>query len=347
MTTTAIASTDEPIGVRGLLRAAAERWAPFIPKGVDPEAVVQSVYLESKRLPTLLECSGESIVQAVTRGLQLGLEFGITAYLVPFKDTKSNGKVCTLVVAKDGVVQLIIGTGVVRHVQARCVYKNEAYRFLTGTQTIVEHRPIFDPDARGPMIGAYAVFRMRGGDVQAFEMSLKEIDAIRRKYSKQWKDGACPDWYAEKTVIIHGAKHLPKNPKLARLEAVLTEDDMAEADLAPTARASVVHEPPAEQPAPAPPAALGAGPAQPIAVPTRTREPARQAPPVSDQAVEPYSDVRRDETAPVSPMAVEEAKRALAKHGADAGYGMPARPIEDVVSRLDELPFQDDRDLTD
>jgi hypothetical protein len=251
------------------------------------------------------------------------------------------------VVGKDGVVQLIIGTGVVRHVQARCVYKNEPYRFVTGTQTIVEHRPIFDPDARGPMIGAYAVFRMRGGDVQAFEMSLKEIDVIRRKYSKQWKDGACPDWYAEKTVIIHGAKHLPKNPKLARLEAVLTEDDTLEADLAPTARATTTVAPaPAPGTAPAP-AALGAGPMQPVPINTPASEVVRRTNAVTDQGVEPYANVRRDEKAPVSPMAVEEAKRAIEEHGADAGYGMPARPIDEIAGRLNELPFQDDRDIAD
>lgn len=343
---------EETKGIRTLLRHTADRWAPFIPRGMDVEQVVQSAFLATRQNKTLLDCDPETIVQSVTKAVRLGLDIGTTCYLVPRKD--KGVQKCTLVVGKDGVIQLIIGTGVVRHCFARCIYAKEPYRFVTGTQTIVEHRPIADPDERGPMIGAYVVFHMRGNDVQAFEMSLKEIDAIRKRFSLQWKDGPCPDWYAEKTVIIHGAQHLPKNPKLARITSRLSDDDEVSDDEPAYLEASHA---PALSSAPAP-LSLSAGPARPVAVATPEREAVRAtstAAPVeakgnavADQGTEPYADVRRDVNAPVPPHAVEEAKRFLATHDANAAYGSGQAPAVDtrtLEQRLAELPFQDDREL--
>lgn len=350
MTENTSVQTQETAGIRALLRTTEQRWAPFVPRGVSVEAVVQSAYLETKKNPALLQCQPESIVQTITRILQLGLDVGTTGFLVPFG---KQDKKCQMVIAKDGIVQLIIGTGVVRHLEARCVYAKEPYRFLTGTQTIVEHRPIFDPDERGPMIGAYAVFHMRGGDVQAFEMSAKEIDGIRQKFSQQWKAGPLQDWYAEKTVIIHGAKHLPKNPKLARIASALGLSDEGIEDEAPAsapgpvqATSRVVGE------------RFGVSSAEVSTdsavetadrgVTSRTVPPdpdiAKPAPPVATSGTEPYGEPRRKTAHPVSPAAVEEAKRTLAEHGTDgyAGTGRDDRPIEQVLA---ELPFQDDRDL--
>jgi recombination protein RecT len=286
---TSVATQDhEPKGIRALLRATTDRWAPFVPKGVDPEAVVQAAYLETKKVPALLKCTPESILQAVTRIQQLNLRIGVTAYLVPFKDTKSGQTTCTMVVGKDGVVELITASGVVRHVDARCFYENEPFKFVAGTETRIDHLPIADETERGALRGAYAVFRMRGGDVQAHVMTYAQIEAIRQKYSKQWKSGAMPEWYMEKTVIIHGAGHLPKNPKLAASLAALDGEFSV----------------------------MGATAA--VAAP---KEPVRLAPPQPLAVMDGYEERARVITAgPVRESAIDEANRVLAEHGED-GYG--------------------------
>lgn len=59
-------------------------------------------------------------------------------------------------------------------------------------------------------------------------MDIAEIDAIRTKHSKQWKDGPCPPWYAMKTVLRQAAKLIP-NPRLQAALQVMDVDERVEA----------------------------------------------------------------------------------------------------------------------
>jgi hypothetical protein len=100
-----------------------------------------------------------------------------------------------------GMAELMVASGAVRAVQARCVYENEEFQYEQGLDPILRHVPIGVPKERGALKGAYCILRIRGGDVFDF-MSIEDIDAIRNRYSKQWSEekvGACPPWYAEKT----------------------------------------------------------------------------------------------------------------------------------------------------
>ncbi|MEO7104396.1 MAG: hypothetical protein ABI119_13765 [Gemmatimonadaceae bacterium] len=61
-------------------------------------------------------------------------------------------------------------------------------------------------------------------------MPIEDIDAIRQRFSKSWKGGACPPWYAMKTVIRQGRKVLSTTPALERAFAAFREDADAEGD---------------------------------------------------------------------------------------------------------------------
>jgi phage RecT family recombinase len=199
--------------------------APFLPPGVQLERIAASLRValakdkaawdaackkdRTKSGPPPLErCAPMSVFMAIAKIAQWGLEIGETAHLVPF------GTDCTPVADYKGLAELVISSGVARAVEAHCVYEKEPFRLKRGTTTEIEHHPIGDPKTRGAMVGAYALFHLRGGIILVEYMAESEINAIRQQYSKQWKNGALPEWYARKTVVRRGVKLLPKNPRL-------------------------------------------------------------------------------------------------------------------------------------
>lgn len=212
---TAVAQTPRA----SLIEQARHRIEPFLPPGVSLDRVVQAVYLATRENPAIANCTPESIVRAVARVAQWGLEVGTTAHLVPF------GEKCTPVADYKGLVELMVMSGAIRRAEAACVYAGDHFEIEKGLTPKLEHRPETDPAKRGKVIGAYCILRLPRYE-SAFEfMPLADIDAIRLKHSKSWKNGECPPWYAMKTVIRQAAKLVPKNPRLLK---VLAEVDAGE-----------------------------------------------------------------------------------------------------------------------
>lgn len=225
--------------------------APFLPPGVQLERIAASLRVaiakdkaaweaacrkdpRNKSGPSPLErCSPMSVFMAVAKVAQWGLEIGETAHLVPF------GTECTPVADYKGLAELVISSGVARAVEAHCVYEKEPFRIKRGTTTEIEHHPVGDPKSRGAMIGAYALFHLRGGIILVEYMAESEINTIRQNHSKQWKNGPLTDWYARKTVVRRGVKLLPKNPRLLeRLASLDAESIDVPAELAALAERS-------------------------------------------------------------------------------------------------------------
>lgn len=218
--TTAVARTDEaPSPVAVLLQEHRSRLEDLLPEGMRFSRLIAIVRTEVAKNPKILECSPVSIIESIARIQQWGLEIGVDAYLVPFKG------VCTPISDYKGLAKLMVNSRAVRAVQARAVFANEKFRYNYGLQEELEHHPIHDPKERGAIIGAYCILRLPGGnDVFEF-MSLEDIEAIRQRYSKQWKDGPCPPWYAKKTVIRQVSKLVPKSPKFVSVLAVMEDED--------------------------------------------------------------------------------------------------------------------------
>jgi recombinational DNA repair protein RecT len=93
-------------------------------------------------------------------------------------------------------------SGAARHVDAKCVYENEVFRYEEGTHPFIEHHPIMDPTARGKMVGAYAWAMInQRTPIKIAVLSVAEIDEIRQKNSKSHKEGPLEPWYACKTMV--------------------------------------------------------------------------------------------------------------------------------------------------
>lgn len=236
---------------------------PLLPHGISFERVVSTIHQVVAENPDLLECTPESLIMAVGRGVKWDLDFGETVHLVPFNVNVAKRdaaprweKRAKAIRDWKGDIELVTKSGAARHVDAQCFYENEIFKYQQGTTPFIEHHPIFDVVKRGQMLGAYAWARISVHSLKIAVMSVAEIDAIRQEKSQSWKKGPLPDWYARKTMVHQVTKSLPKNPKLlAAMQAFKEEDDIPEGEF------EVVSETPvAETPAvvaPAPPDPLG------------------------------------------------------------------------------------------
>lgn len=221
-----VANTDVPLTI-ATHKATQEIIAPLLPPGVTFEQVAAQVRLALAKdtKGDLKHCTVGSVILSVAKICSWGLEVGVTAHLVPFKDQ------CTAMRDYTGDIQLAQESGMVRHVEAYVIYENEPFKIIRGTNPIIEHLPIGTPAGRGKMVGVYALIYLRGAHqhVVVEHMTTEEVDAIRQQYSKQWKGGPVPRWYMKKTVIRQGLKLLPKTPKMRAILAELEAESVLDA----------------------------------------------------------------------------------------------------------------------
>ena len=204
---------------------------PLLPEGVSYQRVIAAAILEGEKNPDILKCTPRSIMTAVAKTMQWGLEIGETAYLVPFNVNvapqgapKVYEKRLQAVAGYTGLAQLMVASRAIRHVEAHAVYEGDGFELTHGTDARLYHSPIGDRKARGRLKGAYAILHLPFGVKVWDYMPVEDIDEIRQKYSKQWKQGACPAWYAKKTIVRQVSKLVPKDPRLSKVLAVVSED---------------------------------------------------------------------------------------------------------------------------
>lgn len=225
---TAVA-TIEPKGIAATLLAPASiaRITPFLPEGVNVERVVAAAQLAVMKMPAIAECDPKSIVFAVARIAQWGLEIGETAHLVPF------GKECTPVPDYRGLVEMIVRSGAARSVESRVVRQGDEFEYEYGTAKRIRHVPLAKSTA--PITHAYAIVTLRFQDFDFTVLDVEEVETTRAK-SKQWAKGPLPAWYAKKTAVRRAVNLIPKNPKLAKLMQSVEEVEAGEFTVLPPDR---------------------------------------------------------------------------------------------------------------
>ena len=189
-----------------------DRLAAFCPPGMTPQMVLHSVMVALQQNPKLLEANPNSVAMSAVVITQWGLQIGQTAYIIPYKG------VATPVADYKGYIELMMATGLVKHVNAKEIREGDHFEYEEGDNPIIVHRPTWQ-NKHGKIIGAYCSIPTRAGGVIQEVMNLEEIEHIRAS-SHQWnpnKVAVVPYWYARKCPIRRAAKSAPKSARLQLL----------------------------------------------------------------------------------------------------------------------------------
>ncbi|WP_034912940.1 recombinase RecT [Erwinia sp. 9145] len=146
------------------------------------------------------------------------------AYLVP-----RDGMVC-LDISYMGLLHIAQSAGVIKWGQCKLVYASDTYE-TSGLDKAPFHKynPYANPEDRGAVIGGYCTVKTVDGDYLTEEMSLSEIEDIR----KVSKSGAHPKgpWVnfwsemARKTIVKRAHKYWPRADRLDNAVDMLNESE--------------------------------------------------------------------------------------------------------------------------
>ncbi|QHJ79598.1 MAG: hypothetical protein [Caudoviricetes sp.] len=143
------------------------------------------------------------------------------AYLVP-----RDGMVC-LDISYMGLMHIAMESGVILWGQAKLVHANDTYE-SNGLDKAPTHKYNAFGE-RGAIVGVYCTIKTPGGDYLTEEMSLADVEAVRKtsKAGFSEKGPWVNHWneMARKTVVKRASKYWPKANRLDQAIHVLNEEE--------------------------------------------------------------------------------------------------------------------------
>lgn len=212
----------------------------MLPKHLNAERLLKVAQIAATTTPGLANCDVPSLIGAIGQCAQMGLEPNTVlghAYLVPFKTKRKipnerGVPVDTwvdsvqVIVGYKGLIDLARRSGQIVSLTAHEVCEHDKFELSYGLDEKLNHTPRLDGD-RGPVIGFYAIAKLKDGG-HAFEfMSKFQVDQIKEKSQSKGQYGPWKDHYVEmgrKTVIRRLAKYLPLS---IEFQTAVAMDDQA------------------------------------------------------------------------------------------------------------------------
>ncbi|MGN0489367.1 MAG: recombinase RecT [Ruminococcus sp.] len=161
----------------------------------------------------LAEC-----IKAASLNLPLVKSLGY-AYVVPYKNTP------TFLIGYKGYIQLALRSGQYKCINADCVYEGEEI----SVDRLSGRLKIYGEKTSDKAVGYFAYFELVNGFEKTFYMTVEDIRAYAKKYSKAYNNGPWQtefDAMAKKTVIRQLLKYGPMSTEMQmaeELEARATE----------------------------------------------------------------------------------------------------------------------------
>lgn len=181
-------------------------------------------------------CKAESVISAALIAASMDLPINQNlgfAYLIPYKN--KDGEVCQFQIGYKGFIQLAQRSGFYKTINASEVKEGEIVKFdrLSGE---IEFKWIEDQIERekAPTVGFVAYFRLLNGFEKSLYMTVDELNAHAKKYSKNfakygsglWSDDF--DSMAKKTVLkLLISKYGPLN---TQLQKAIQEDQTVDSE---------------------------------------------------------------------------------------------------------------------
>jgi recombination protein RecT len=219
----AVPQTSKQPNKVALVRTAFEKMKPqfamVLPKHLTPERLLRIAINACNQNPDLLNCTQESLLGAVMKSAQLGLEpDGVLgqAYLIPFRNRKTNVMEVTFIPGYKGLIDLARRSGEVSNIIAKEVYANDHFEVDFSMDVPFVHRPLLVGD-RGAITHFWAFAKFKDGGFHWDYMSVAEVEAVRDKGQGR-NNPVWRDYFVEmgkKTAIRRIAKYLPMSVQKA------------------------------------------------------------------------------------------------------------------------------------
>jgi len=215
----------KPVGSKDtliqLLESRKASIAAILPRHMDADRLLKLALLAFSRTSKLMQCTQISILSAITRAAELGIDFTGTlggGYLVPY------GSECQFIIGYRGLMDLARRHGDVKVIEARVVRTGDKFDYDYGLESKLTHKP--EPSSSGKPTHVYAIARYKSGFSQFEVMTIAEVNEIRKR-SKAANNGPWTTDYnamAVKTVVRKLCKMLPLSPEFA--QAVRESDEV-------------------------------------------------------------------------------------------------------------------------
>lgn len=215
---TAVAKKKQPSTIKDYIEVMAPAIKAALPSVMTPERFTRITMSALSANPKLQECTPQSFLGAMMTAAQLGLEPNTPlgqAYLIPFRN---HGRMeCQFQLGYKGLIDLAYRSGEVSIIQAHTVCENDEFTYELGLDPTLRHVPA--KGKRGNPIAYYAMFKTKDGGYGFQVMSVEDINAHARKYSKSFGNGPWQsnfDEMAKKTVLKKVLKYAPLKSDFVR-----------------------------------------------------------------------------------------------------------------------------------
>ena len=192
--------------------------AKALPSVLTPERFTRITLSALSTNAKLAETTPQSFLGAMMTAAQLGLEPNTPlgqAYLIPYRN---HGVLeCQFQLGYKGLIDLAYRSGEVSTIQAHVVYENDEFEYELGLDPKLRHVPA--KSDRGAPVFFYAVFRTKDGGYGFDVMSVDDVRAHARKYSKAFSNGPWQTNFeemAKKTVLKRVLKYAPLKTDFVR-----------------------------------------------------------------------------------------------------------------------------------
>lgn len=221
------------VQLRTLLESKRESIAEVASSALKPDRLLKMALVAASKTPKLYKCTQISVIRALMDAAELGLDVSGqlgSAYLIPFENKRAETIEAVFMIGYRGLIDLARRSGEVSKIEAVAVYANDQFEVEYGLNPDIRHRRPKLGEARGALVGVYAVATLKDGAQQFDVMDKAEIEIIRN-LSKAGNSGPWKDFYGEmarKTVVRRLVKYLPISVEAqARIaEAVEKEDEV-------------------------------------------------------------------------------------------------------------------------
>ena len=192
--------------------------AKALPSVLTPERFTRITLSALSTNSKLAETTPQSFLGAMMTAAQLGLEPNTPlgqAYLIPYRN---HGVLeCQFQLGYKGLIDLAYRSGEVSTIQAHVVYENDEFEYELGLEPKLRHVPA--KSDRGDPVFFYAVFRTKDGGYGFDVMSVDDVRAHAKKYSKAYSNGPWQTNFeemAKKTVLKRVLKYAPLKTDFVR-----------------------------------------------------------------------------------------------------------------------------------